>query len=54
MLYRKGLLFVERKKRTVREKDGDWVFGFGDYGQSYGNQSATPWLQTHCLEQNSL
>lgn len=43
----------ERERERERE-DGDWVLGFGDNGQSYGNQPATSWLQGYCLEQNPL
>ena len=36
------------------KRDGGWILRFGDNGQGYGNQPATPWLQSHCLEQNPL
>jgi len=44
----------ESEKSEERERDGGWVLRFGDNGQGYGNQLATPWLQSHCLEQNPL
>ena len=42
------------EEESESERDGGWIFGFGDNGQGYGNQSSTPWLQSHCLEQNPL
>jgi len=42
------------KCEKSEKRDGGWILRFGDNGQGYGNQPVTPWLQSHCLEQNPL